>query len=136
MLTQFINSLPAFEKGTEDTGVNGRGVDGKGGFLSVLHPNERVVPKSLNEKIGAMTNEQLAQIAMSYQNGKLVRGDSAGSSLDLALLVNKLDEVNTTIRNKPETSIELGEITQTIMEVVKTTKHGNTTTYNRFKTRK
>lgn len=136
VLTQFINSLPAFEKGTEDTGVNGRGVDGKGGFLSVLHPNERVVPKSLNEKIGAMTNEQLAQIAMSYQNGKLVRGDSAGSSLDLALLVNKLDEVNTTIRNKPETSIELGEITQTIMEVVKTTKHGNTTTYNRFKTRK
>jgi myosin heavy subunit len=136
VLTQFINSLPAFEKGTEDTGANGRGVDGKGGFLSVLHPNERVVPKSLNDKIGAMTNEQLAQIAMSYQNGKLVKGDSAGSSLDLALLVNKLDEVNTTIRNKPETSIELGEITQTIMEVVKTTKKGNTVTYNRFKTRK
>ncbi len=135
VLTQFINSLPAFEKGTEDTGANGRGVDGKGGFLSVLHPNERVMPKSLNEKIGAMSNEQLAQIAMNYQNGRLVRSDSAGSSMNLALLVNKLDEVNSTIKNKPETSIELGEITQSIMEVVKRTKQGNSVTYNRFKTR-
>ena len=38
LLTEFIKSLPAFFDGTDDTGKNGKGVDGKGGFLSILHP--------------------------------------------------------------------------------------------------
>ena len=40
------------------------------------------------------------------------------------------------VKNKPETNIELGEITTSLMEVVKTTKKGTSTTYNRFKIRK
>ena len=40
------------------------------------------------------------------------------------------------IRRKPETNIELGEITQSAMEIVKSTRQGNTTVYNRFKVRK
>ena len=38
LLQAFINSLPAFHDGTEDTGSNGRGIDGKGGFQAILHP--------------------------------------------------------------------------------------------------
>ena len=98
LLQQFISSLPTFEDGTDDTGTNGRGIDGKGGFLSVLHPNERV-----------------------------------GSALELSLLVNKLDNLTKVIQDKPETNIELGEITQGAMEIVKSTKQGNTYTYNRYK---
>ncbi len=137
LLMQFINSLPAFEKGTEDTGKNGQGVDGRGGFHAVLHPNERVVPKSLNDKIGNLTNEELTRIAVEYQNGKTLEGNnSSRSSLDFAILVNGINELKDVVKNKPETNIELGEITSSIMEVVKSTKQGTSTTYNRFKIRK
>ena len=140
LLQQFANTLlgnmPTFFDGTEDTGKHGEGVDGKGGFHAILHPNERVVPKSLNEKIGSLSNEQLAKVAQEYQNGKLITGTQPMSAIDLSLLVNKMDELTHTIRNKPETNIELGEITSSVMEIVKTTKQGNTLKTNRFKIRK
>jgi hypothetical protein len=134
VLNQFIQSLPTFESGIDDTGTNGRGIDGKGGFLSVLHPNERVVPKALNEQIGGLTNDELSNLAMEYQNGKIVRSDSqVSSALELAVLVNRLDNLTQVIQEKPETNIELGEITQGAMEIVKSTKKGNTIVYNRYK---
>ena len=137
LLRAFIETIPAFEKGTEDTGVNGKGVDGKGGFHAILHPNERVIPKSMNQKIGSMSNEQLTKLAQEYQNGRIIKpNEQIGSSLDTAVLINKLDQLTETIKLKPETNIELGEITQSMMEVVKSTKKGNTTTYNRYKIRK
>jgi DNA repair exonuclease SbcCD ATPase subunit len=136
LLQTFISSLPTFESGIEDTGAHGRGLDGKGGFLSVLHPNERVVPKSLNEQIGALSNEALTKLAMEYQAGKLVAGSKGAESMHLAVLVNEMRDLKQVIKNKPETNIELGEITQSVMEIVKTTKTGNTRTYNRFKVRK
>jgi hypothetical protein len=136
LLQQFIGSLPTFESGTENTGANGRGLDGKGGFLSVLHPNERVVPKSLNEQIGSMSNEALAKMAMEYNAGKIINGTKAAESLQLAVLVNEMRDLKQVIQNKPETNIELGEITQSVMEIVKTTKQGNTHTFNRYKVRK
>jgi DNA repair exonuclease SbcCD ATPase subunit len=136
MLQTFIASLPTFESGTENTGANGRGLDGKGGFLSVLHPNERVMPKSLNNQIGSMSNEALAKLAMEYQAGKLVAGQKGAESLQLAVLVNEMRDLKSVIQNKPETNIEMGEITQSVIEIVKSTKSGNTKTFNRFKVRK
>jgi len=137
LLQQFIASLPTFYDGTEDTGKNGNGIDNKGGFHAILHPNERVIPKSLNEKIGSLSNEALAKMANEYQNGKIIRSNSQlGSSFDTAILVNKMDELTNAIKSKPETNIEIGEITQSVMEIVKSTKQGNTTTYNRYKVRR
>ena len=137
LLQQFIASLPTFYDGTEDTGKNGNGIDGKGGFNAVLHPNERVIPKSLNEQIGGLSNEALAKMASEYQNGKIIRSNSQiGSAFDTAILVGKLDELTTAIKQKPETNIGIGEITQSVMEIVKSTKQGNTTTYNRYKVRR
>lgn len=134
LLQAFISSLPMFYDGTEDTGRGG-GVDGKGGFHAVLHPHERVIPKSLNDQIGNLSNEQLTRLAMEYNNGRLVGQDVAHSSLDLAVLVNKLDNLTEVIKHKPETNIQLGEITQSAMEIVQSTRKGNTTIYNRFKVR-
>jgi hypothetical protein len=137
LLQQFIASLPTFYDGTEDTGKNGNGIDGKGGFHAVLHPNERVIPKSLNEQIGGLSNEALAKMANEYQNGKIIRSNSQiGSSFDTAILVSKMDELTNAIKSKPETNIGIGEITQSVMEIVKSTKQGNTTTYNRYKVRR
>jgi len=135
LLQAFISSLPMFYDGTEDTGAGG-GVDGKGGFHAVLHPHERVIPKSLNDQIGNLTNEQLTRLAMEYQNGRLVGQDVAHSSMDLAILVNEMKDLKDIIKHKPETNIQLGEITQSAMEIVQSTRKGNTTVYNRFKVRK
>jgi hypothetical protein len=135
LLQAFISSLPMFYDGTEDTGRGG-GVDGKGGFHAVLHPHERVIPKSLNDQIGNLTNEQLTRLAMEYQNGRLVGQDVAHSSLDLAVMVNELRDLKEVIKQKPETNIQLGEITQSAMEIVQSSRKGNTTVYNRFKVRK
>lgn len=135
LLQAFISSLPMFYDGTEDTGRGG-GVDGKGGFHAVLHPHERVIPKSLNDQIGNLSNEQLTRLAMEYNNGRLVGQDVAHSSLDLAIMVNELRDLKEVIKQKPETNIQLGEITQSAMEIVQSTRKGNTTIYNRFKVRK
>lgn len=136
MLQAFIKTIPAFEDGIEDTGKHGNGVDGKGGFNAILHPNERVIPKSLNEQIGNLSNTQLAKIAVNYRAGKIGDVNQSGSALDLAILVNEIKDLKSVIKNKPETNIELGEITHSIMEVVKSVRKGNEVSYNRFKIRK
>lgn len=138
LLTQFVNALPAFYDGTEDTGANGRGVDGRGGFNAILHPNERVIPKKLNDKIGSdLSNEQLTKIATEYKAGKLVRdGEQLTSALNFSLLVDKLDEVNKTIKNKPENYYGLGEVTQSMFEIIDKQKKGNTIIYNRYRVKR
>jgi hypothetical protein len=137
LLSQFIQNIPAFFDGTEDTGKNGQGVDGKGGFHAVLHPNERVVPKSLNEQIGSLSNSELARIASEYNTGALIRkGEGAmqiGGAWQTAAIVGKLDALEKAIKSKPETNIELGEIVGGAMEIVKTTRKGNDVIYNRYR---
>jgi myosin heavy subunit len=137
LLSQFIQNLPAFLDGTEDTGKNGQGIDGKGGFHAVLHPNERVVPKSLNEQIGSLSNSELARIASEYNTGALIRkGEGSmqiGGAWQTAAIVQKLDLLEKAIKTKPETNIELGEIVSGAMEIVKTTRKGNDVIYNRYR---
>jgi hypothetical protein len=133
VLTQFVQSLPAFLKGTEDTGVNGYGVDGKGGFLSVLHPNERVVPKELNSKMSGITNEELAKIAVAYKTNEFMTSIPAFQQTNSSEVVNELKSLKKAIEQKPETNISLGEIMQGAMEIVQTTKRGNKTVYNRYR---
>lgn len=135
LLTEFIKSLPTFMEGIEDTGNNGRGIDGKGGFLSVLHPNERVVPKEENQMIGDLTNSELAKLAYKYQTGMLTeKGKSINyNAIDTKILADKLESLENTIRNKPETNIELEQIVGTAMAITRTTKQGNTKIYNRYR---
>ena len=137
LLTEFIKSLPGFFDGTEDTGKNGQGIDGKGGFLSVLHPNERVIPKKNNELIGGMSNDELSQLAYNYQNG-LVRDVADGLSLSkdmsgVSILADKLDSLERTISNKPEHNLEVEQIIDGAMAISRTTKRGNTKIYNRYR---
>lgn len=137
LLTEFIKSLPAFADGTEDTGANGRGVDGKGGFQAILHPNERVLTKDQNKLVGGMTNEDLSNLAYQYQNGLIVRGLNDGSdpmiNAENQLLIKKLDSLENTIKNKPETNIELEEIIGGVMSITRQKKQGNTKIYNRYR---
>lgn len=136
LLTEFIKSLPTFLEGTENTGNNGKGIDGKGGFLSVLHPNERVVPAEDNKLIGDISNSELAKLAYKYQSGMVTDMNNKNlvvNGYDTQLLAEKLDKLEQTIKNKPETNIELEQIIAGTMAITRTTKQGNTKIYNRYR---
>lgn len=139
LLMQFIKTLPSFLEGTENTGKNGQGIDGKGGFHAVLHPNERVVPKNLNDQIGGLSNEELTRMAVDYQNGKIMRqgqANAVATPIEFVMMINKLDQLKSVIENKPEHSYEVGKITSTMLEFVDKKNTGNTTMYNRYRVRK
>ena len=137
LLAEFIKSFPAFLEGTEDTGTNGQGVDGKGGFHAILHPNERVMTKEQNKKVGSLSNEALARLAQDYNTGQIInKGEGAsqiGNAWQTAEVLKRLEDLTNTIKSKPETNIELGEIVGGAMTIVKSSKKGNTITYNRYK---
>jgi hypothetical protein len=135
LLRQFIMSLPAFEKGIEDTGTNGKGIDGKGGFLSILHPNERVLTKEQNNAIGGLSNDEVSNTIAKYRSGQLVNiknVDVAGNSFDIAPLLSEIKDLKNVIKQKPETNIQLGEITQHAMTIVETKTKGNTRINNKY----
>ena len=136
LLTEFIKSLPAFFEGTEDTGKNGKGIDNKGGFLSVLHPNERVITAKQNELIGGMSNEDLSKLAYNYQNGMIrnITDTQIGSGfVGVEILAKKLDSLERTIANKPEHTLQVEQIISGAMAITRTTKQGNTKIYNRYR---
>ena len=137
LLTEFIKSLPTLFDGTENTGSHGQGLDGKGGFLSILHPNERVIPKKNNDLIGNMSNDDLSQLAYNYQNG-LVRDVADGLSLSknmtgVNVIAEKLDNLEKTINNKPEHNLEVEQIIDGAMAITRSTRRGNTKTFNRYR---
>lgn len=134
LLRQFISSMPSFEVGTEDTGANGKGIDGRGGFHAILHPNERVMTKEQNAMLGGLKNDEVAETIANVRSGKIValKQDKAGNSFDLKPLLSEIQELKQVIKQKPETNIELGEIVQGAMEIVQTTKKGNTVKRNRY----
>lgn len=140
LLQQFINTLPTFLEGTEDTGTNGKGVDGKGGFHAILHPNERVLTKEHNKMVGDLTNEELAKVAQEYQNGRILNkyegAEQIGNGWNTLAVIKKLDDLEKAIKNKPETNIELAGIVQGAIDIVETTKKGNSIIYNKHRVRK
>lgn len=138
LLQQFIATIPAFLEGTEDTGSNGRGVDGKGGFSAILHPNERVMTKEQNAKVGTLSNNELAKVAQEYNAGKLVAKNGAkqiGGAWESLAVINELQSLKETIKNKPETNIRLEEIINGALMITRETKKGNSVVYDRYKTK-
>ena len=137
LLAEFIKNFPAFLDGTEDTGTNGQGVDGKGGFHAILHPNERVMTKEQNSMVGDLSNESLAKLAQEYNAGNVIHKSEGavqlGGAWSTAAVIKKLDELENAVKSKPETNIELGEIIDGAMTIIKSRKQGNSVVYNRYK---
>jgi hypothetical protein len=70
-LPAVINAIPTFFEGTEDTGKVRNALDSKGGRLSMLHDNERVIDKKNNMKMGGVSNDEAANIVQDYNRGVL-----------------------------------------------------------------
>jgi len=131
----FISALPTFFDGTENTGTHGQGVDGKGGFNAILHPNERVMTSEHNNLIGDYSNNEVAKIMQQHRLGTLTQGVNivTNNGVDNSVMESKLDSITEAIKNQPQNNIELAQITQGYMTINQTKVKGNKTTTNRFK---
>ena len=140
LLNQFISTFtPTFKDGTEDTGKHGLGVDGQGGFHAILHPNERVLTKEQNQMVGDLSNTELANLAASYQAGTIINREGAtqlGNGWNTQAVIKQLESLERTIKNKPEHKLEVENVVQGAMDIVRSTRTGGTTIYNRYRVRK
>lgn len=136
LLTQLLKTLPSFEVGTENTGTNGQGIDGRGGFHAILHPNERVLTKEQNQLIGNVSNEDLALTMNKLNSGELVKlKEGATSNIgnwQNVALISEIQDLKNIIKNKPDFKIEAGEIIQGAMSIVETKTTKNSIYSNRY----
>jgi hypothetical protein len=140
VLQAFINSLPKFFHGTEDTGSKGVLSDQFGAITGVTHANERVVNAKDNSHLKGISNERLVDIVklhnqMGSDGFKKIDGfDIAGKSMDLAPMLKELEEVKKAIQNQPTTDYNFDKIVRGVAILMKEEKRGNTRiiTKNRF----
>ncbi len=95
VLRAFINALPGFYEGTEDTGTVANAIDNKGGRLSILHDNERVIDKANNKVIGKMSNTELAMLA-NKEKTRSYKTENAST-----FVVQELRELKQITKDKP-----------------------------------
>lgn len=128
LLMAFIDALPAFYEGTENTGKGG-GQDSKGGFTAILHPNERVMTADQNAKVGDMSNEYLANLALMHRVNP-VQKERFDTNKEI---LEKFDNVVKAIENKPFLSdVTYDKINQSMIYHV---QNGTTLEHNHKKLR-
>jgi TP901 family phage tail tape measure protein len=140
ILQAFINSLPKFFHGTEDTGSKGFLSDQFGAITGVTHSNERVINAKDNSHLKGISNERLVDIVklhneMGSDGFKKMDGfDIAGKSMDLEPMLNRLESIEKAIQNQPTTDYNFDKIVRGVAILMKEEKRGNTRiiTKNRF----
>jgi hypothetical protein len=100
----------------ENTGAGGKG-DDRGGMLWMLHPEERVMTRKQNIKVGGLSNDELADMAMMYNKGQLINPmtdlalsvtNKQDKQVDKThLIVNGLKELKQTIINEPKQQVNV-----------------------------
>ena len=141
LLTQLLKAIPGFYKGTENapegwafTQEKGREIitDAMGNVKS-LGSDDGPELTYLKKGDKVLKND-VTEMAMKYNSGivHLRKRDDAGNTFDIAPLISEVRDLKKAIENKPETNIEMGRITGSILEVVKSTKQGSTIRNDRF----
>lgn len=95
VLQAFIDNIPAFYEGTENTGTVSNPLDQNGGRLAILHDNERVMTANQNKIIGPMSN---MEVAMRVKQSK---EQDNKPLIDLSPLQNSIKSMENTIKNQP-----------------------------------
>ncbi|MEI8136603.1 MAG: hypothetical protein WCH21_04665, partial [Bacteroidota bacterium] len=138
VLTAFINSLPTFYKGTERTVGESLGkpqLSGRDGHIVRVDGSEKILNPTLSKMTGNMTTLEIAQLAEDKLRGKIMAKGKTNIELietnySNDVIVEKLDQLNNTILNKPEMNVEVGEILGGVMHVVESTKNNRQTVRN------
>jgi len=108
VLRAFINTLPGFYEGTEDTGSSGPLKDQKGKITGFTHENERVIKAEQNRIIGSMSNAELTMLA-HRENTKIRQVDNS------SFVVKELQDLKRITKERP---VYLGSDFDKITEVV------------------
>jgi hypothetical protein len=130
----FINSMPAYFDGIEDTGKATNPLDKNGGRVALLHDNERVVSAKENKELLQMgvKNEELPYYVRKGMLMEKASFQNISESLELNGLTKKLDEVVSVIKNKPETTWSANTVVDGVLSLTRTTKRGNQIINDRF----
>ena len=122
VVDQFIGSLTGFHDGTEDTGNAGVFQDEHGVITGYTHKNERVITASDNAKMKGYSNAEVTRIVENHRLNDYTGGVQLGNSWEQQALVSQLmdvkqglAEVNETIKNRPVSNMELGNIMASYM---------------------
>lgn len=132
VLTSFLKTLPSFDVGADRLGGNGKGVDGKGGFMAINHPDERILTAEQNKRIGFnYTNEEITKIMSSY-----TRGDF-GKSNQTPILIKQenkelVNEWRKSFNEMNQYNISFEELFSTFSMIVEKKKNGNTFTQKKI----
>ena len=138
----------AFFTGTEHVASDLKGNkihSGRDGYVVAVDGSERVMTGEQNKKVGDLSNEELAQLAHDHNTGKLLpnylmsnNSHSVAGNLKESMQLNQLINVNkrlesleNTIRNKPETIFELNNLGEVIRTEVSNQMRKSTTFANK-----
>lgn len=123
----------SFFEGTEDTGTGGHW-DSKKGFLSILHPHERVIAAKENKELKGISNQDipmLVNLGRDFLEGNLSLDASHFrqqikdvSTSDFAIqdnseVVRQLEEVKKSIQSIPVIDYRLEELYGQMLEITK-----------------
>jgi len=118
VLLSFINTLPSFYDGVEDTGTVAKPLDSNGGRLTMLHDNERVLTAKQNAKLGGISNEDLADLGAMHNKGD-INGGATIIQQNNKELIAEVKEVVRAVKSIPQTSFAFDEKGKYYKEVVK-----------------
>lgn len=138
VLSAFIGALPTYFEGTDTTIADSLGkpqLQGRDGYIVRVDGSEKVLNPQLSKMTGDMTTYEIAKLAEDKLRGNIISRGEGGVSImnntwQTELIVSELQDLKNTIRNKPETNIEVGEILGGVMKIVETKKQGNFTNRN------
>lgn len=136
LLAELINALPSFDVGTDNTskhiaGANG-GVDGKGGFLAINHPNEKIFNSSDSAKIGFdVPNSEVADTFGMVRKGLLVPKSQTTVVANWQSneeILSKFDSLERTVKGLhiPEVTYDFDNIEKVVTKIIKS-KNGTKT---------
>lgn len=124
LLTSLVAGIGSFYEGTEDTGTVNRPLDSKGGRLSVLHDNERVVNKKNNQHLKGITNDELGAIGQLYKSGDLFNNTqaigvpiSSNDSVNSDAISQLGKELKDAIKSIPNRSFEFDRVEKVVTEI-------------------
>lgn len=73
VLSALLRALPSFGVGADRLSNDGQNIDGKGGFLAVNHPDERILTAGQNKQIGFdYSNNEIVNVMKAFNNGLLM----------------------------------------------------------------
>ncbi len=136
-LEAIIATIPAFYEGTEDTGRVNNPLDVNGGRLAVLHDNERVMTAEQNKQLQGLSNSDVVAMVQKGKLSETFSGgwENIGMMNELNGLRSDIKDLTDVVKNKPETEYRVEEVVTGVLNLIKSTKKGNTTIINKHQYR-